>query len=201
MTAVPPTMQAAEAGKTGAGWMIGGRFFQPMNLRARTFRADAAQTKLISELRLDRTDIAPGDTEPMVDYVSRLQARIVDTGRITELLGHYLLPSGKTETDWTLELARETAEHLDNVQDDESRRLIWELAAEFVFFFLRSNLARLAISASYLTDPINPDPVEPLSSAESSKPSSENGRRSSDLWPKVNGLLRWPWRAGRSVKD
>lgn len=199
MTAQPP-VAGSEARGTGAAWLIGGKLFHPMNLVARTFRADAAQTKLISELGLDRTDIAPGEAEPMLDYVSRLQARIVDTGRIAELLGHYLLPSGKTETDWTLDMARETADWINNVQDDESRRLIWELAAEFVFFFLRSNLARLAISANFLDTPADPERVANPDDVASSNPTLANGHQSLGRWQKMISLWRGPWRPGRSVK-
>lgn len=196
-----PAGGGSSAGATvGASLIIGGRSFVPMNLRARTVRADFAQTRLISELGLDRADIAPAEGETLTDYVSRLQGRILATGRMAELIGHYLLPLGKTETDWTVEMAAETANVIELAQDEASRRLVWELAAEFVFFFLRSNLQRLAISASY-SDP--PDErtapaVENPGTVEYSSQSSGSGRRLSDRWPRTTGLLRWPFRAGRS---
>lgn len=182
---------------------IGGRLFQPMNLRARTFRADAAQARLLSELRLDDVGLAPQEGEPMPDYVVRLNARLLATDRIPELLAHYLLPMGKTETDWSPAMAAETAAFLGAVQDEESRRLIWELAAEFVFFFLRSNLLRHAIFLSSSSDaetPTHPQDPPDAPPAASSKPSSGSGRRLSDRLPRETGVLPWLSRILRSAR-
>jgi hypothetical protein len=178
---------------------IEGRLFEPMNLRARTFRADAAQARLLGELGMDRSDIAPAEGEPMPDYLLRLNQRLLDTQRIPELLGHYLLPAGKTETDWTPDMARETAAFLEMVQTEESRRLLWELSAEFVFFFLRSNLARLAIFPSY-SEPLDAMTDASSELAVSLSRTSATGRRSSDRWPRAAGLLPWLSRILRSAR-
>jgi len=180
--------------------LIAGKQYEPMNLRARTFRADAAQTRLISELGLDRVEIAPLESEPLQDYVSRLQAHISKTERIPELIGHYVMPLGKTETDWTTAMAAETAAHIEMADDEESRRLIWDLAAEFVFFFLRSNLTRLAIFPNF-TDPDPMPEDDTAATEESSSPNWATGRRLSDRFRRATILPRWLLPGGRSAKD
>lgn len=198
----PATGEGVAAG-TGASLQIGGRLFFPMNLLARTFRADAAQARIIAELGLDALDIAPGDAEDYLGYLARMNTRIQQTGRVAELVAHYIMPAGVTETTWTTAHAAETAAYLETVDDEPSRRLIWELAGELVFFSLRSNVARAMISQSSTAA----TPAEPATAsanpagAGSSSSNSGRGRRLSDRWPRTTGILRGWSRAGRSAKD
>src|SRR5690606_33654955 len=56
-----------------------------------------------------------------------LEARLADSLRLPELLAGYLLPLGKTEADWTLELARETAAAIARVQTPDDRAQVHRL--------------------------------------------------------------------------
>jgi len=172
-------------------YKLGGRLYQPINLVARTFRSDAAATALINELGLDEITLGPLEDEDLVAYAGRLNHRVIATGRIPDLLGHYLIPVGKTETDWTPELAAETAAIIGAVQDPQERDLVYQLASEFVFFFFRSALQRLAISQSSTAASRESLP-SPESSAASSRPPMASGRRSSDTLQRETMLGRFP---------
>lgn len=128
---------------------IGGRVFNVMNMAARPFRVDSAQVALLQELGLDRTELLPQPDEEAVAYVIRLQQALIATRRIPDLLGHYLLPLGATESDWTPAMAAETAALIAGCSSEADRRVVYELAGEFVFGFFRSGIALLGTSQSF----------------------------------------------------
>lgn len=129
---------------------LGGRLFDVMNMAARPFRVDAAQVALLQELGLDRTELLPESEEDPVAYIMRLNAALIATQRIPDLLGHYLLPIGKTEADWSPAMARETAAWVEALTSEVDRVLVYELAGEFVFGFFRKGVALLSNSRSFL---------------------------------------------------
>ena len=123
---------------------IGGRLFSVANMERRTVLMDHYQMALLRSIGLDR--VMPEDKEEGQDWLMRLHAELLASGKTCELLGAYLLPSGKTERDWTPEMAQQTARHLERCDTAEDRDLVNELALEFVFGFFRHAVRSLETS-------------------------------------------------------
>ncbi len=168
-----------------------------MNMRARTFVCDNAQVAMLQELGLDAMSNAPDPDEDPEVYISRLTAKVIGTRQVHRIVAHYLLPLGKTETDWTPELAAEIAEHLAGVQEESERAALFELAAELTFGFFqrgvlwletsRKSLDDLAVAMSALDDLSNRG-----TAAHSSSSSARPGRRmfGESLVTTIAGLWR-----------
>lgn len=118
---------------------IGGRLFSFVNYVVITSLNEHYVMKLMRETGLD-TVLPKGDGEADVEYLVRLQAAITDTLKAHELLAGYLLPVGKTEADWDLAMARETARHLQRVTDENDKAEIQRLVLALVFDFFKRGL-------------------------------------------------------------
>lgn len=117
---------------------LGGRAFTVINFDRRTVALDHFLLGRIGESGLDRLLPAKGETD--VQYMARLQAAAVASGKVPELLSGYLLPVGSSERDWTPELATQTAAHIKQCDTSEDRELVLELAMEVVFGFFRQGI-------------------------------------------------------------
>lgn len=184
-------------------YQLAGRNFQVMNPRARTFACDNAQMVLLQDIGLLHDDLLPLPDEAPEAYMARMNNAVVRSQRIPELIAHYLLPEGKTESDWTPAMAQDIAVHLAGVQDEAERELLYQFAAEMVFGFFRRGVRLLESSRSYLdhladvaATPSNPETVAPSSTS-----SASNGRRSSGTWQRVITTARTILRtAGRYAR-
>lgn len=144
---------------------LGGRAFQLVNYQGITSLHEHYVMKLLSETGLDK--VLPDDDLPPVEeveaavkngsmkqaeaddierqraqanaeYMARLQQALVNSLRLHELLAAYMIPVGKTEADWSLDLASETAKFLQGLQSREDRDEIHRLSMVVVFDFFRA---------------------------------------------------------------
>jgi hypothetical protein len=134
---------------------LGGRRFRVIDFNRRTVMNDHY---LMRTIRLTGVDKAlPEEDESQAGYLVRLQTMLLDSGYVPDLLGGYLLPIDKAETDWTVEMARETSGHVGKCQTQEDRELVMRLAIEVVFGFFRQGLDWLKSlqSSSVGTSPVS----------------------------------------------
>lgn len=150
---------------------LGGRLFTLVNYAAITSLNEHYVMKLMRETGLDKVlpeddglpsyeDIEGGirggslsaaeadrliaqKKESDAEYFARLQQTIVDTLRLHELLAGYLLPIGKTESDFTLDLARETTRFLQGLQSPDDRAEIHRLGSIVTLDFFKAGVASL----------------------------------------------------------
>jgi hypothetical protein len=74
-------------------------------------------------------------------YMARLQSEVVDTLRAHDLLAGYLLPGGKTEADWNLKMAGDTAKFLQSLSKPEDKATIHDLTLRVVISFFVAGLS------------------------------------------------------------
>lgn len=151
-----------------ATFTLGGRRFTPIEFERRTVLLDHYLQHLFHDAALDAVlppaacgDYDPGpqrEGESPIAYQTRLlnaaalvsrfalelHARLIEWGRVHELLGGFLLPAGLTEQDWTGELAAETARHIAGCSTAEDRALVHRLALHCAHAYLQAGLERLA---------------------------------------------------------
>lgn len=135
----------ALTGKT----VLGGKQFGIVNYDVVTVRNEHYIMKLIRETGLDR--ILPVGQETDQAYMLRVHAAVVDTLKLPELLAGYLLPLGKTETDWSEAMAAETAAFIAGLQDAEDKQTIHGLGLSVVFDFWKAGIDSLRASQSALS--------------------------------------------------
>lgn len=128
---------------------LGGRLFSFVNYAAITSLNEHYVMKLMRETGLDCV-IPKTEGEEDSEYLVRLQAAIIDTLQLHELLAGYLLPLGKGECDWDLKMAKQTTRFLQGLQDPEDKAEIQRLALEMVFDFFKQGLALLNASLNSL---------------------------------------------------
>lgn len=117
---------------------LGGRAYTVINFDRRTVTLDHFLYGRLGESGLDRVLPEKGETD--AQYMARLQAAAIASGKVPELLSGYLLPMGKGEHDWTPELAAQTAEHIGRCDTSEDRELVYTLTLEVVFGFFRQGI-------------------------------------------------------------
>jgi hypothetical protein len=126
--------------------VLGGRSFRATDFERRTVMQDHW---LMRELRATGADkVMPMDGEANEVYLLRLQTILIDSGKVPDLLGGYLLPAGTSEREWTPSTARDTAKHIALCDMPEDRELVLTLAMEVAFGFFKQGLAWLARSRS-----------------------------------------------------
>lgn len=71
-------------------------------------------------------------------FAARLLGQVLGSGRAMLLLGGLLIPKGKKATEWTEEMAFETAGHLGGITGADAKAAVYqELASALLGFFLR----------------------------------------------------------------
>lgn len=124
---------------------LGGRLFNVVNYDAITVANEAYIHSLMRATGLD-VPLPFKDHETDIEYSVRLQARVIDTLKLPELLGGFLLPMGKTEADWSEAMAAETALYIRQLHQREDREEVFRLAFQVNVYFFREGIASLARS-------------------------------------------------------
>lgn len=122
-----------------------GRLFNVVNYDVITVANEAYIHSLMRATGLD-VPLAFNEGETDIEYQVRMQARVVDTLKLPELLGGFLLPAGKTETDWTEQMAAETAKFIRGLTKRDDREEVFRLAFQMNVYFFREGLVSLARS-------------------------------------------------------
>lgn len=143
---------------------LGGKLFNVINYDVITVANEAFIHKLMRETGLD-VPLKFEKDETDIEYQVRMQARVVDTLKLPELLGGFLMPAGKTETDWSEQQAAETAKYIRALTAREDREEVFRLAFLMNVYFFREGLASLKRSQNSL---------ESLATPASPSQSSEN---------------------------
>jgi len=141
---------------------LGGRLFNCVNYDVITALNEQYIMKWMRRTELDKV-LPAAEGEDDAAYMARLQAKLNDTLETSDLLAGYLMPAGKTERDFTLAMAAETAKYIAGVDDKESRDEIQRLGLVVVFDFFRAGIASLKHSRNVLDVTIpamkNPKPT------------------------------------------
>lgn len=127
---------------------LGGRIFQVVNYDAITVLNEHYIMKLMRATELDKT--LPIPDEPDEAYLFRLNAKLIDALLLPALLAGYLLPSGQTETTWSLAIAGETRAFLEGLTRAEDKAEIHSLGQAVTLDFFRAGLESLKRSRSVL---------------------------------------------------
>lgn len=128
---------------------LGGKTFQVVNYDVITALNEHYIMKLMRATGLDKVlPLTEGETNEA--YMIRLQAALVDSLRLPELLGGFLLPLGSTETDWTLAMAGETQRFIEGLTRPDDKAEIHRLGFDVTMDFFRAGLASLKHSQSAL---------------------------------------------------
>lgn len=139
-----------------------GRLFNAINYDAINVSNEHYLMKLMRQTELDKVLPHP-EGESNEVYLVRLQGALIDTLLLPELLAGYLLPAGKTESDWTPQMAQETTNFIRALTNREDRAEIQRLGMLVVFDFFREGLASLKRTENALA---GLSPTRPPSPAE-----------------------------------
>lgn len=127
---------------------LGGRQFACVNYEHIIVLNEHYVMKLMRATGLDT--VMPQTKESDEQYYVRLYARMVDTLKLPDLLAGYLLPNGKTEADWTLELAGETAAFICKLSKPEDKAEVHRLGMAVTLDFFAAGLASLRASRNLM---------------------------------------------------
>lgn len=128
---------------------LGGKTFQVVNYDVITALNEHYIMKLMRATGLDRVmPLIEGEKDE--EYMIRLQSALVDSLRLPELLAGFLLPMGRTETDWTLALAGETQRFIEGLTRPDDKAEIHRLGFDVTMDFFRAGLDSLKHSRSVL---------------------------------------------------
>lgn len=137
---------------------LGGRQFACVNYEHITVLNEHYVMKLMRATGLDTVMPQPDESDDQ--YYVRLYARMVDTLKLHELLAGYLLPLGKTEADWTLELAAETAAFIAKLARPEDKAEVHRLGMAVTFDFFAAGLVSLRASRNLMAAKSQHSPAE-----------------------------------------
>lgn len=121
---------------------LGDRSFQVVNYNVITVLNEHYIMKLMRSTGLDSV-LPTGEGESDDAYLIRLQSKLVDTLQLPALLGGYLLPNGKTETDWSLAIAAETTRFIEGLTRDIDKAEIHRMGYAVVLDFFRAGIDSL----------------------------------------------------------
>lgn len=142
--------------------ILGGRQFKVIDFDRRTVLQDHYLQKHLRLIGADK--VFPMDGEDNAAYLVRLQVHILDSGRAPDLIGGYLLPIDKTETDFTPRMADEIAAHISKCHEQVDRETVIDLASQVAFGFFRQGLEQWRRSlVSLLSTSPNGNPGETAS--------------------------------------
>ncbi len=130
---------------------LGGKTFQVVNYDVITALNEHYIMKLMRATGLDKVlPLVEGETNDQ--YMMRLQAALVDTLRLAELLGGFLLPLGRTETDWSLQMAAETQRFIEGLTRPDDKATLHSLGFDVTMDFFRAGIDSLKHSQSVLAN-------------------------------------------------
>lgn len=127
---------------------LGGRLFAPANFDRMTSLQECSVMRLLRASKLDR--VLPEQDDSNAAWLTKLNVAVVDCGCLHELIAAFLLPIGKTERDWTPQLALETKAFLEQLDTPVDRETVLRLGMEVTVGFFVHGLASLARSESAL---------------------------------------------------
>jgi hypothetical protein len=133
---------------------LGGRLFQVVNYDAVTVLNEHYIMKLMRSTGLDgvlpmaNDETAGGESDQ--EYMLRLHAQLIDTLTLPDLLAGYLVPAGKTETDFTLEQAAEITVFIKGLTKPADKEEVHRLGLLVTFDFFAVGLASLKHSQNAL---------------------------------------------------
>lgn len=143
---------------------LGGRKYQVVNFDAVTVLNEHYIMKMMRAAGLDT--VMPKEDEDDEQYLIRMHAALVDTLELPRLLAGYLLPLGKTETDWSLALAADTQRWIEGLTSPVDKAEIHRMGLMITFDFFRAGLDSLKHSQSVLRSIHRPAEKSPSRSAE-----------------------------------
>lgn len=123
---------------------LGGKQFVLADLDAVTFAQHQYLMPIAAVIGVNH--VWPDDTESDEEYLLRLQRVVAVSGKSVEILAGYLVPPGVR---WTIEVARETAAHLEALTDLNDQIEAQRLAAQVAPDFFARALASSGISLRY----------------------------------------------------
>lgn len=138
---------------------LGGRLFNVINYDVITVINESYIHALMRATGLD-VPLPFKDGEDETAYQLRMQARVIDTLRLHELLGGFLLPAGKTEADWTPEMAKATADYIAGLTAREDREEVFRLAFMMNIYFFQEGLASLGLFPKSSGNPKETSPAK-----------------------------------------
>lgn len=142
---------------------LGGRRFKVIDFDRRTVLQDHYLMRKMRQSGVDTVMPMDGDTD--TGYMIRVQTALIDSGIAHELLAGYLLPLEKSESDFTQDMARDTAAHIAGCNTDIDRDTVNALSVQLAFGFFRAGLERLKTSlASFSEKTTNPQEPYPTHS-------------------------------------
>ena len=129
---------------------LGGRLFQVVNYDDVSVLNEHYIMSLMRATGLDCVLPMAESEETNEAFMLRLHGKLIDTLKLPELLGGYLLPAGQTEADWTMDMAAETARHIKAMRSPEDKNEVHRLGLLVTMDFFRAGLASLNHSRSVL---------------------------------------------------
>lgn len=133
---------------------LGGRIFSVVNYDAITALNEHYVMKHMRATGLD--SVMPQVGEEDESYLVRLQSKLVDTLMLPALLAGYLVPQGKTETDFTIAGVDELRAFIEGLTSPIDKAEIHRLGFMVVMDFFKAGLASLQTSENYLGAMTNP---------------------------------------------
>lgn len=129
---------------------LGGRMFSVVNMARRTVEHDDYQVTLVKDLGLYKSELPEATTAAYDAWLLQQHAQLVYSGRKCDFIAAFLLPLGKSESDWSPETSAEIAAHLKKCDTQEDRERVNELGMELLHGFFRNALHLYEISQSYI---------------------------------------------------
>lgn len=129
---------------------LGGRQFQVVNYDDVSVIHEHYIMSLMRATGLDCVLPLAENAESNEAYMLRLHAALVDTLKLPELLGGYLLEGSQTEADWTLAGAKEVATFIKALRSPEDKAQVHRLGLLVTLDFFRAGVASLNHSRSVL---------------------------------------------------
>lgn len=126
----------------------GGRKFRVVNMEVRTVDLHHHQRAIINQSGVGK--ILPAPDELPDHWAIRLHSTLTDSGLACDVLAGYLIPADKTERDWTPAMAADTTAFLKQLNTENDRQLVDQLAMEFVLGFFQRAISLLQTSLKYL---------------------------------------------------
>jgi hypothetical protein len=125
-------------------YSLGGRRFVAADLSRRTVRQHHYLAGLTRGVGSPKR--MPEEGEDPAAFLVEWNADVLGSGEACRLLAAFLLPEGKTEADWTVDMARDTQHFLEALQDEADRDLVDQLVMECLIGFFQRALQRLTDS-------------------------------------------------------
>lgn len=130
---------------------LGGRRFVAADLERRTVKHHHFLAAVTRECGSPKR--MPRDDEDPTAFVVEWNADVLASGQGCRLLSAFLLPEGKSERDWTPDLAAETQAFLEQLDTQDDRELVDALVMECLVGFFQRALRPLVSSLSSISDP------------------------------------------------